>query len=345
MSGFLQYLHTADPTVTPVDGDVPVYSTAGDGYVPTAGVNGNVTAAATLTSNQVVIGQGTKAVATLGSLGTTTTVLHGNAGGAPSFGTVVEADITLADNTTNNCSTSAHGFLKKLDNNANNFMNGQGNWATPSGAGNVSTSGTLASGQTVIGAGTTNIDVSSLTATVVKSSSGTLSAATAGTDYVAPGVTSVQSPTDQRTSNGDFATTYTIAANTATAGMIFDLYLVGSEHVTAGSLFQYSVKFGSTTILPAQGFSAAATNGTWTAKGQFIVLVDGASGKVGGTWGVGQTNGVTGADTTLSRNPWIRPITAEVSVDWTTNQVITVAVTGLAASATSNLTRMVVRSY
>jgi hypothetical protein len=161
----LQLVHV-DPTDPPANGDIPVYSSASQLYVPTAGINGNVTASGTLTSNQVVIGQGTKAVAALGSLGTTTTVLHGNAAGAPSFATVVEADITLADNTTNNCSTSAHGFLKKLDNLSTSFMNGQGNWATPAGAGNVSTGVTLTSGQLVVGAGTTNIGVGNLSGDV-----------------------------------------------------------------------------------------------------------------------------------------------------------------------------------
>lgn len=47
-----------------------------------------VTSAAALTANQIVIGSGSQASATLGSLGTTTTVLHGNAGGAPTFGAV-----------------------------------------------------------------------------------------------------------------------------------------------------------------------------------------------------------------------------------------------------------------
>lgn len=46
-------------------------------------------------------------------------------------GAVTEAKMTLADNTTNNASTSAHGFLKKLSNSATEFMNGQGNWASP----------------------------------------------------------------------------------------------------------------------------------------------------------------------------------------------------------------------
>ncbi len=61
--------------------------------------------------------------------------------GTPTSGTLTnctgltEAGLTLADNTTNNASTSNHGFLKKLDNSASSFMNGQGNWATPSGTG------------------------------------------------------------------------------------------------------------------------------------------------------------------------------------------------------------------
>ena len=55
-----------------------------------------VTAAASLTSNQLVIGAGSQASATLGSLGTTAQVLHGNAAGAPSFGSVVNADIAAA---------------------------------------------------------------------------------------------------------------------------------------------------------------------------------------------------------------------------------------------------------
>ncbi|MCK5236282.1 MAG: hypothetical protein KAR06_04775 [Deltaproteobacteria bacterium] len=37
------------------------------------------------------------------------------------------------DNTDNNATTSAHGLLKKLDNNPLNFMNGQGNWASGAG--------------------------------------------------------------------------------------------------------------------------------------------------------------------------------------------------------------------
>lgn len=43
---------------------------------------------------------------------------------------ITEAAITLADNATNDASTTKHGFLKKLSNLATNFMDGQGNWDT-----------------------------------------------------------------------------------------------------------------------------------------------------------------------------------------------------------------------
>lgn len=44
-------------------------------------------------------------------------------------GTLTESALSLADVTTINASTSAHGFLKKLSNVATEFMNGVGNWA------------------------------------------------------------------------------------------------------------------------------------------------------------------------------------------------------------------------
>ncbi len=54
-----------------------------------------VTAAAALTASRLVLGGGSQATSVLGSLGTTTTVLHGNAAGAPSF-----AAVNLATETT-----------------------------------------------------------------------------------------------------------------------------------------------------------------------------------------------------------------------------------------------------
>lgn len=57
--------------------------------------SGTLASSAALTANALVLGGGAGATPTaLGSLGTTTTLLHGNAAGAPTFGAVVNGDIT-----------------------------------------------------------------------------------------------------------------------------------------------------------------------------------------------------------------------------------------------------------
>lgn len=72
-------------------GSMPTFQTPGGG----GGGAGNVSTSVTLTANRLVIGAGTTNVDVLGSLGTTTTLLHGNAAGAPTFGAVsLTADVT-----------------------------------------------------------------------------------------------------------------------------------------------------------------------------------------------------------------------------------------------------------
>lgn len=67
-------------------------------------------------------------ISPLGGAGTTTQVLHGNAAGAPSFGSVVEADLGFTDVTTANSSTTAHGLLPKLPGSAEKYLGGDGAW-------------------------------------------------------------------------------------------------------------------------------------------------------------------------------------------------------------------------
>lgn len=91
-----------------VTGTLPV---ANGGTGITSGTSGGipyfsgattVASSAALAANQLVLGGGAGTTpATLGSLGTTTTVLHGNAAGAPTFGAVANADLTNSTITIN----------------------------------------------------------------------------------------------------------------------------------------------------------------------------------------------------------------------------------------------------
>lgn len=55
--------------------------------------------------------------------------------GTSSSGGGSDATITFTDITTNNSSTSKHGFLPKLDGNAAHYLDGTGAWSTPGGIG------------------------------------------------------------------------------------------------------------------------------------------------------------------------------------------------------------------
>jgi hypothetical protein len=64
------------------------------GGIPYYSGTTTIASSAVLTANRLVIGGGAGvAPSVVGSLGTTTTILHGNAGGAPTFGAVVAGDL------------------------------------------------------------------------------------------------------------------------------------------------------------------------------------------------------------------------------------------------------------
>jgi hypothetical protein len=126
----------------PGDGDCPAYDTATNQFNPVACGGGGASAIDDLTdvtitsaiSGNVLVYNGSAWVnvavsgdATLSSAGALTI----------SNSSVEEDDLNLTDNATGNASTSAHGLLKKLDNNSAHFMDGTGAWSTPTSVGNA----------------------------------------------------------------------------------------------------------------------------------------------------------------------------------------------------------------
>lgn len=113
-------------------------SCSGAGCASTGG--GNVTSSDTLTAGTAVVGNGAKDLV----LSTATGIGH-LASGTLTGSNVVESEITLANNTTNDVSTSAHGFIPKAPNNGT-FLNSGGTWgAFPLVGANIATDETTAS--------------------------------------------------------------------------------------------------------------------------------------------------------------------------------------------------------
>ena len=114
-------------------------------------------------------------------------------------GKVTETMQVLADNTTNDVSTTKHGYAPKGDGTTTKFLNANGSYSTPSGGGNVSTSGTPVDNDFAKFVNGTNIEGRSYTE--VKSDLSLDNVTNVATDDTAYNATSWDLNTDSATKN------------------------------------------------------------------------------------------------------------------------------------------------
>lgn len=305
----------------------------------TAGTSGGVlgfTAAGTIASsvvlqlNRLVLGGGAGATPTvLGSLGTTTTLLHGNAGGAPTFSAVdLTADVTntlpvangglgIATGTSGGILgfTAAGTIASSAVLTANRIVLGGGAGATPTVLGSLGTTTTLLHGNA---AGAPTFGAASLTADV----SGTLPVANGGTGQttvaaVRSGATGFGIGSGQSASTS--GTTYTTPATITTATQ-FKFTIVGGggggggENVintqSAGGgggdscvvyLTGLSPSTGYTISIGAAGAAGAAAAGNGGNGGNTTISINAttytAGGGTGGQAGATNNGGAGGTGT------------------------------------------------
>lgn len=223
-----------------------------------------------LTGN-VVAGPGSGSqVATLVSIPAATSVLGAldftpiAAPATPSAGhALVYVDSTSANVAVKSPDGIVKHGVRTLASAAGQFVNaidddGTVHTGTPAGSGNVNAGGTLTAGKVIEGAGSTDVAVSTLTASVVKMTSGAASAATAGTDYIVP--TSLSAATV----SSDETTASTAYADLATAGPSVTITTTGTTAIVWLSALEYKTSVGNTAYLSVavSGATTVAANDT-----------------------------------------------------------------------------------
>lgn len=276
------------------------------------------------TSTDTLVGRATSDTLTNKTLTTPTIGSFANAGhnhqDSAGGGTLAEAALATTDITTANATTSKHGFLLKLDNNAAHFMNGQGTWATPSGGGGgITGPGSTTSGVipvwnstdgTTVGAGSiAAANVALLDAANVFSSAtgqsmkaalfpGSSSGTTTVVATAAAGTTTLTLPAATDTLVGK-ATTDTMTNKTLTTPTIGSFANATHDHTNSAGGGQLAEGALATTDI--------TTNNATTSKHGFLLKLDNTSTHYmdgTGAWSTpaGGGGGAVGSD--LTRRQW-----------------------------------------
>lgn len=180
--------------------------TAGIKWIALAGGGDMVLSAAQANTGLKTFDSSSLAIKANGSSGVTTfananvgvtnyTITYPATTGTIALLTTIDSGATFTDITTNNVSTTKHGFAPKGSGVATEYLNGNGTWSVPAGGGGgVSTvsvvtangfAGTVATATT-----TPAITLTTSITGVLKGNGSAISAAAAGSDYVSPGLAS-----------------------------------------------------------------------------------------------------------------------------------------------------------
>ncbi len=245
------------------------------GAIPYWSDTGTVKPSALLTSNRLMIGGGAGSPpATLGSAGTTTTVLHGNASGAPTFGAVALADIaTIGTNTLLGNATSGSAVPSALSMPSCSTSGSAIQWTTNTGFGcNTSINAATLNGATFASPGAIG---------------GTAASSAAFTTFMTTGKGSVATITQ----NGQFSIGANSAANAAID--IQDANTGGQEWkigpgVGTGSAAEFNFYNATSSTVLAKLSSAGAltlaagiTTGSTTLHSTSVSLTNGAGSGAG----------------------------------------------------------------